>query len=948
MKLLFRSTLAATLLFGATACDGDEDPPDTPDVEDVGVDVIDAETPDVIDAADTDGSGDVADVAPDVSTSCADGAECADGFICVDEVCESLSCRNANDWPRCQALFNSIEDDMGRFATCEDQVCRVACYHDWDCGDGQLCTDFGHCADFTGDLSLEVPHGPATGTLEAGVANVLLNYPIGTPPGGYGTRVATNDGRYALSLRASAGQLHGMYSRAVALDNGERHAMIIRLPLIFTQAGLHEAVARALQEETGEDWRNNIIISSTHTHSGPCRHWHLPREAAAPLGAFGIGEFSQVLYDWLEARVVESALAALADLEPAKIGWEILEAYDTDDQVAHDRWSQTPPFDDNRALLIRVDDLDDVPRAVMVSFGAHGTMNDVEYLSGDGVGRVERSLEDALGEEFDRFVPVMFLNQNSGTMGPAGGKQGHAFPMNLERLGYAFVEKTWDAILDIETTTELTLNSHVMRFPISYDYLGYERDEFAGGIRPPLGGEYHYGGLSCVGPEGGDEDFETHDTLERMNCSGALQFLLYNAPPTTMVRSQMTMMELNGLTLGTVPGELSMELSWQMLRALRDEFGVDPLTSWTLGYANDHLFYLLPTNLRGDDPPFPGQSTPQPIDDYPDFAFSYFQGGYETTMSMWGPSGGDFLVDRFVETYHRMTDAAFEPAFEEPLPSQYTHRDDQPFEITNTPDDIAGTWTIEPPTDVERFETIEFAWYGGDPGAEQPQVPVVTIEENIEGWAPVILPNRREYTNLEWRFLTRVRQHADTDHWEWVIRWEELAEFPRGEYRWRINGHYHDMDGERVPYELISAPFNVNGTDDIFVEAVADATAISGRIGYPAAQSGSMQGPASDPGQATGNYRMRHPMVPTGQPGPIEAIDEDGVIISLTDGENTYTATGLTVTTAPEAIGGRSNVPVTRFDGDWDSALSAGDYTLTITVTDALGNTGTFESDVTL
>ena len=959
MKTSIRFAILASLLSFAVACGDTDEPADVgvdvvddteiqtdvglPDAtEDTGIDAVD----DATDDADEDAVDE--DVESDVLESCAnEGDTCADGFICVEGLCESLACLSPGDWVRCEKLFERVETDMGRFATCTDRMCRASCYLDDDCAEGEICTDFGACRPFTGDLSLDVPFGPTTGTMQAGVANLLLNYPLGTPQGGYGTRAATNDGRYAASLRATSGQLHGLYARAVIVDNGDRHMLMMRLPVIFTQAGLHEAVARALQDVTGQDWRNDIIISSTHTHSGPCRHWHLPEEAAAPLGAFGIGEFHQIFFNWMRDKVVETALAALEDMAPAKIGWEIIEGYDVDDQVGRDRWSQTPPFDDNRALLIRIDDMDDVPRAALLSFGAHGTMNDVEYMSGDGVGRLERSFEDAIGEEFGRFAPVLFMNQNSGTMGPAGGSQGHAFPMAMERMGWIFVEKTWDTFMDMETTSELTLNSRTMRFPISYDLLGYERGAFSSILARPFGGEYHYGGLSCVGRNGGDDDYATHGELENTSCAGALQFLLYNAPPTTMIRSQMTMMEMNGLTLGTVPGELSQELAWEMQRALQDEFGLDVHSTWTLGYANDHLFYLLPTNMRGENPPWEGHSTPQPIDDYPDYAFSYHQGGYETTMSMWGPNEGDYLVDRFVETYHTMIDAAFEPARPQPLPTEYAVRDAEPFEILSTPSDIVGTWTVAPPTEVSRLETIEFAWYGGDPGAEQPQVPVVTLERNNEGWAPVILPNQREYNNLEWRFLTRVRRHADTNEWEWVVRWEELQDFPRGTYRFRIDGHYQNDAGERVAYDLTSDPIEFSGTDEIIVTPVATESGVTGTIGFPPEVRGQFQGPASDPGRATGNFRMRHPMVPTGSQPPVTALTTDDVTIELVNDAGTTMGSVESITTTAESVGGHSGVPVTRFAAVWSSTVAAGTYTLNVTVEDALGNTGTYSEEVT-
>lgn len=945
-----RLALLLAPLVSLAACGGGESEPDDTDA-----------SADVADVGDGSGTDAGTDVAPDgddadavdvtdeevVTIACEDDDGCPDDHICVDSVCESLVCAGPADWVRCQTLFNRLGDERGRYAVCSYNVCRQPCYYDTDCGEGEICTDFGECHPFTGDLSVPAPFGATTGTLQAGVANTLMNFPIGVPLGGYGQRAAFNDGRYAESLKASVGEFHGLYARAVVIDNGDRHLMIMRLPVIFTSMATHEAVARALQERTGEDWRSSLVISSTHTHSGPCRHWHLPIEAAAPLGSFGIGEFHQWFFELLNQVAVDTALAALDDMAPAKIGWDIVEAYDTDDQVGRDRWSQSPPFDDNRALLMRIDGMDDVPRAVLFSFGAHGTDNDTDFLTGDAPGAAEHAYEAALGEQYGHYIPAFFVNENSGTMGPASGAGGHDFPMGLEHLGYAFVQKTWDRFLAMETTDQLTLRSRSTRFPISYDLLDYERGQFSADFAPPFGGEYSYGGLSCVGDFGGDDDYATHETLEGLTCAGALHFLLYNNPPTTLTRSVITAIELNGLTVLTMPGELSQELSWQVVRELRDQFGVDPANTWTWGYANDHLFYLLPTNLRGADPTYPGQSTPQPIDSYPDFAFSFLQGGYESTMSMWGPNEGDFLVARAVEAYRALTEEGFVPTLPQPLPDQYATRPYDPFPVDVTAAADIGRWVSEVPESVHRLESLEFAWVGGDPGAEMPQVPVVTLQMLTEGgFEDVIGPDQLPYSNLGPYFVTRVRQPVENGPWEWVAHWEELQDFPTGTYRFHVAGHYLDEGGTRQEYALDTRQFDLLPVETVIVTTgeIADG-ALSGTAGFPVDVRGRFHGPGADPGTVSGNYRMRHPRVPTGVSAPLESLNADGVRLTLTGGDGPAIVlsgdAAVTVTTSDENIGGRM-VPVTRFEVDL-SSVAAGTYSATVAVEDALGNSGSSE-----
>jgi len=972
------------LLLALAACSSDDGatPPTTdPDVEDA---TTDADDPDAAPDADVEGpdpevspddvdidettipdDADTDDINLDELLPCTEQEDCQRGHYCVDDLCFPFTCRNEGNWVDCERRLNEIEPDYGRFAICREQLCIRACQSDLECGDGELCTDFGECVPFEGEITGIHPGGDAPAPLQVGLSNTLWNYPIGVPLGGYGERAAFDDGRYAASLRASAGTMHGLYIRSMVLDVGDRQFMFIRIPIIFIGADLHEAVARALQETTGRDWRDSLIISATHTHSGPCRHWALPEFAVAPLGAFGIGEYHDYFHELLLESTVLSAREALDDLQPAQLGWKIVEAFDMDDVIGRDRWRQTPPFDDNRVLLIRVDNMDDEPIAFMFSFGAHGTDNSSDYASGDVLGGAEQWLEFELGRRYGHFVNTMFINQNSGSMSPAAGVQGHRFPQTMERLGWAFTEKVLDEFLELETSTELSIRAHTHRFPINYDVLGYERGELAGRIGRPSGGEYHYGGLSCVGPFGGDDDYSTHQDPEQMNCGGALHFLLLNQPPTTMMASQITIGEFtqgdDSLTFLTQPGELAMELSWEIIRELRNEFGVDPLKAWTFGYANDHLLYLLPTNLRGERPPFPGLSLPHPSDtsrdadgfpntpgapdDYPDFAFSLLQGGYESTMSPWGYRTGDYMIHQALSAYLRLENPNAEISTPDIYPQQFTRRE-RTFPIDPTPAALAGSVVLEMPAEVTRLDPVEFAWVGGDPGAEMPQVPVVTLERRVDGtFEPVVLENTQLYTNLEPRFMTRVRETVD-DTYEWVVRWEELKDFPTGTYRLVVSGHYlpEGAGAAITPYSLMSREFEVVPNTEMIVTSSIEGTTLSGTIGYPAATRMDFLDERRDRGAVTGHFRMRHPMVPTDVSDPPIA-DEDIDVASVTvtvmgRAETAEEATSLS--TQGESVEGRGGVPVTRYTVDLSAlGLPSGTHTLEVSVEDFHGNRGT-------
>ncbi len=909
------SLFALLALLAGTACSSpDDNDVDTPDA---GVDDVDDEEV----TADPD---------------CVFQADCGDDEYCHDGQCHTApECDHFTDWRNCVNQFNDIDEELGRRAYCGANRCRVACLIDQECPEGQLCSDHGQCIPFTGELTGEHPGGDEKAPLQAGVGQALMKFPIGLSIAGYGSRAATNDGRYVESLAASHGKMHGLYARGVALDDGQRQLIFLRAPIIFPTFAVHEGVARKLQEETGRDWRSSLVISGTHTHSGPARYWQLPDpdDLVSSLGMIGIDEFHEQSYEWMVESLAEAALDSLDDLAPAKMGWEVVEAFDTDDRIASDRWSEVPPFDDNRALLMRIDDLDDNPRALLISFGSHGTIHSGPLANNDVMVGMERELEYALGDEYGTYAPVMYFNQNGGSMSPRSGPAGHSEAQRFEAVGAQLVERTFETVRDMETTDDWTFEGHTLRFPITYEYFEYIEDAFSNS-----GQGYVYGGIMCPTDSG---DHDTHTDPHDYRCLMGFHQLIGHRPVEILTKSQVSAFQLNDLTIVTMPGELTMPLGWQIQKHLWQTYDIHPHNSWTWGYAQDHMLYLVPTNLRGDLPPFEGISTPMAPDDYPDYAFSYLQGGYEAQMSPWGHNFGDFLVDRALEVVGLMRGEHIEPALPEQYPEEFGPRGHEPFPVDVTDSAIVGTITDQPPAQVERRQFVEVAWIGGDPGAEMPQAPKVTLERfDGEDFEPVTLRNHVPYDNREFVIFTRLRRDDD-DNYEWVIYWEELADFPTGTYRFSIEGHHlAEEDGDRVPYQATTDAFDLVPStafsiDD--VEMIA-ADTVRFRLSAPPAER-PRYGVPGDPGAVSGSFRMHHRQVPTGEPISVEAFDrvegdvdrQGGAIdiVSATattaDGPSGYPVTHVELTLSDDVAQGASiDLDIQAFDDFGNLAGFAG------------------------
>ena len=845
-------------------------------------------------------------------------SDCEEGQFCHDDQChEAPTCASQANYQPCVSAFEELDEELAIRAHCDGQYCRVACLLDGDCPDGELCTDDGYCRQFTGELTDVHPGGDAQAPLQAGFGERLLDFPVGISLGGYAMRDYNTGGRYAESLGASLGTMHGLNAGAVALDDGQRQLLFMRAPIIFPTMAIHEAVARNLQEETGRDWRSSLVISGTHTHSGPARYWQIPepgRALGGGLGQFGIGEYHDQSFLWLVDSMTEAALEAIDDLSPAQMGWQVIESFDTDDVIARDRWGETPPFDDNRVLVMRIDDPDDTPRGLLMSFGIHPTVHTGAYATDDVIVGAETMLEKALTENFDTKVPVYFFQQNGGTMSPTGHRQGHREAQRYENLGTWLVDRTIDDILALETTDDWSFEGHTHRFPIQREYLDYGPGEFEG---------YYQGGFQCGVPHG--DGWHEHVAPDDYSCLGFHQ-VLYHRPMSLITKSQISAFQLNDLTLVTMPGELSMTLGWQVQKHLEAHYDIDPFHSFTWGYAQDHLLYLLPTNLRGERPPFPGLSLPEgeAPDDYPDYAFSFLQGGYEAGMSPWGHNLGDYLLNRAVEAVGLMRGDITQPQFEPPYPDQHTLRDSEPFPIDTSDPSEVGTITEAPSGEVERREFVEVAWLGGDPGAEIPQAPLVTLErldtESGE-FETVIRRNHRPYDNREFTMLTRHRRDADDRH-EWALYWEELADFPTGTYRFRIDGHYLESEGgEPQPYQTTTDPFDLVPSTQLAIEelAITDSDTISFEVYYPPADELNLSYSAPDRGRASGSYRMHNRHVPSGQPIFVDADDVAEVEIDLPQTTPSLSVDEVLINTD---TGG--DVPVTRIDVTLSHSVDAG------------------------
>lgn len=232
-------------------------------------------------------------------------------------------------------------------------------------------------------LFLSLPSAGAQ-TFRAGFAKQDITPAKPTPMWGYGARHAA----------LSTGVRDPLYAKALVIDVGSEKLALVGLDL--GRAPREDMLVRiraAVRKSCGVGM--SLIVGS-HTHHGPVIE--LLDEPGKGRGAFD----DAVAYATeLEQKIILAIQQAAADVRPARIGWGAKPV-----DLNRNRHSKIEPKPVDRELgVIRLDDLDGDPIAVIVNFAAHPTMLEASDLrfSADWPGQMMNAVEAELG------APCLFL-----------------------------------------------------------------------------------------------------------------------------------------------------------------------------------------------------------------------------------------------------------------------------------------------------------------------------------------------------------------------------------------------------------------------------------------------------------------------------------------------------------------------------------------------------------
>ena len=646
------------------------------------------------------------------------------------------------------------------------------------CGSEDAAPPPATTADVATDASLDlgvdagpaVPEEPA-GPIRVGAATVRMPVPVGIGTAGFG-QVGGNGpkSRFAKGYPATRGIYTHPTFRAVAIEGAlGRRLVLLRCDLVGITQQARTALVARIQAKGGPNLDQELVISATHTHSGPGRL--IQNELWSALA----DEFFPAFFDRAIDAMADAVLAALADLEPATFGYAIASS----DDLHGDRRCENPELKDGRMPVLRFDRMDGTTKAIVIMYAVHGTVigKDTHLLSRDFHGGMELKI----AEQFDHPVTVVFFNSWSGDMSPKTGDVADAHGVNgdfngIEAAGNRAAEIVLESMKGMEMHAEVPLRSELARIALNHTALGYVEGEF----------DFEWGAVYCGGGAPGACWGEGDPPNPHGLTTGCIPFPETSpAPQSTIVG----MFRVGDLRIVTLPGEPVTQLGLDVLAGVKEKTGYGDVM--LLGYANDYIGY----SLSEED---------------------WYRGGYEASGSLWGPKQGPYLSSHAIDFAEHFAKGTALPWPEgDVVPGPVYDPPDFPVEPPSGPAQV----TSQPPPSVTAGDVVTISFDGGDPWLLAPELTLQELQTDGT-FSPVA---RKDGSTVgsdgyEVELALEVTPKYEDDMGPVARTFSWTAHFPTmrgapsttkalagGVYRLRIGG----LTAKDAPYELTTEPFQV-------------------------------------------------------------------------------------------------------------------------------------------
>jgi neutral ceramidase len=386
--------------------------------------------------------------------------------------------------------------------------------------------------------------------IDVGLSTVNLDLPKGVPLAGYGQPARRIKGGmdiknkypYCFFFRPNEGVLDAINARTMVLRKDGKLVVFISLDVVGITTDFVQSLAKRLKDYGIT--RDNLNLSGTHTHAGPGAISH-----SFILGVIAADIFNQKVFDHVIAKVEQSVVKAILNLEPAYL-YDL--TYKTKG-LQRNRRKKPGHFDSNARLLLAKNIKGDWLGGIF-NFAIHGTSlgGSNLKLSGDIPGAMVNSLEknfQALNMLTEKLPTILFINGAEGDVSPKRG--GH------------------DQMSTLSDSISLqTMNNLYKARPVLNPVISFKRKKVFVGI-PKIS-------LSnCI----------DHPKIRKF----IPRFLKIPLIKLLPMKTSLSTITIGDLTMMTWPGEPTTSVGFQLADVAIKAGHNNP---WLFGLTNDHLSYF--------------------------------------------------------------------------------------------------------------------------------------------------------------------------------------------------------------------------------------------------------------------------------------------------------------------------------------------------------------------
>jgi hypothetical protein len=281
---------------------------------------------------------------------------------------------------------------------------------------------------------------------------------------------------------------------------------------------------------------------------------------------------------------------------------------------------------------------------------------------------------------------------------------------------------------------------------------------------------------------------------------------LHGAPIPQFAKVRLTALRIGELVIATFPGEVTAHLAKQLKDEAKKQSGGKIKDMAVFGYSQEHHLYIL---------------------DEAD----WWQGGYEPSMTIWGPKYGAFLLQHLTELSLQALKPQAEINDTGILPQDFYGLDFSLIEVPRevTPD--AGKIFRQPTPQYHRLDPpITFTVIGGFQGIDNPRV-ILQLRQKDNSFVDFMRNGVRVYDDSDHRMIMNFAKIDQSYHY--TFSFEELEDFPLGHYRFKVLGHKWDGT-KRVAYEVHTDAFEILSSQRLKIwDLNFDGRTIKGWVSYP-------------------------------------------------------------------------------------------------------------------